>query len=270
MTDVLARILADKRQEVARRERARATGAMMALAATAPEPRGFASALARAAASGPALIAEIKKASPSHGLIRADFDPAWLARAYVEGGAACLSILTDGPYFQGEDRHVAEARNVCDLPILRKDFTIDSYQVIEARVIGADCILLIMAALEDAMARDLAATARAVGLDILVEVHDEAELDRAAALDADLIGINNRDLKTLATDLATSERLAPRVGPGRAIVAESGIKTHADLARLGQAGIRRFLVGESLMREKDVAQATRRLIGRDRLSRAAE
>jgi len=269
MSDVLARIIADKREEVARRKRQRPLGDLLAEAKSGPVPRGFAARLTTRAASGPALIAEIKKASPSHGLIRADFDPAALARAYATGGAACLSVLTDTPYFQGEDGHVGAARATCDLPILRKDFTIDPYQVIEARVIGADCILLIVAALADGVAAELATTAREVGLDVLIEVHDEAELERALRLDADLIGINNRDLKTLAVDLATSERLAPRVPADRPVVAESGIKRHDDLVRLGAAGIQRFLVGESLMREADVAAATARLLGAG-VARAAE
>ncbi len=269
MADVLTRIVADKRAEVARRKRLRPLGSLLAEAKSGPAPRGFAARLAARAATGPALIAEIKKASPSHGLIRAEFDPAALARAYAAGGAACLSVLTDTPYFQGEDNHVGAARASCDMPILRKDFTIDGYQVIEARAIGADCILLIVAALEDAVAAELAAAAREVGLDVLVEVHDEAELERALRLDADLIGINNRDLGTLAVDLATSERLAPLVPAERPVVAESGIKRHDDLVRLGAVGIHRFLVGESLMREADVAAATARLLGGG-VARAAE
>ena len=269
MTDVLARIVADKRRDLADRKARRPLGALIEDARRAPEPRGFAAMLAEAAGSGFALIAEIKKASPSHGLIRADFDPAALARAFRAGGAACLSVLTDTPDFQGEDRHVAEARQATPLPILRKDFTVDPYQVIEARAIGADCVLLIMAALDDGPAAELATAAREVGLDVLVEVHDEAELERALRLDADLLGINTRDLRTLKTDLATSERLAARATGHGALVAESGIKSHGDIARVAAHGIRRFLVGESLLREKDVAAATAKLLGRAPDARAS-
>lgn len=269
MADILERIVADKRLDVARRKAARPMAALLADTRAAPRPRGFAARLDAMARAGLALIAEIKKASPSHGLIRADFAPAALARAYQQGGAACLSVLTDTPYFQGEDAHVAEARGAVPLPILRKDFTIDPYQVVEARVIGADCVLLILAALDDALAADLAACAREMELDVLVEVHDEAELERALRLGADLLGINNRDLKTLAVDLATSERLAALAKGHPGLVAESGLKTHADLARLARHGIRRFLVGESLMRQADVAGATRRLLDGDAAARAS-
>ena len=261
MADVLAEICAEKRAHVARRKVARPEAASRTLAAAAAPVRSFAAALERQAGAGRyGLIAEIKKASPSKGLIRADFDPATLARAYEAGGATCLSVLTDEPYFQGRDEYLAEARDSCALPVLRKDFILDPYQVVESRALGADCILLIMAALDDAAARDLAALAAELGLDVLVEVHDRAELDRALRLDTRLIGINNRNLKTLKVDLHTSEELAPLVPPGRLIVAESGIAGPADLDRLADAGARCFLVGESLMKAGDVAAATRRLL----------
>lgn len=262
MTDVLARICATTRAEVGRRKAARPLAAVEAAARAAPPARGFAAALVRAEAAGrPALIAEIKKASPSRGLIRADFDPPALARAYAAGGAACLSVLTDGPYFQGDDSHLVAARAAVGLPVLRKDFTLDPYQVFEGRALGADCILLILAALDDATARTLHAIGRDLGMDVLAEVHDGAELDRALALEGALIGINNRNLKTLQVDLATFEALAPRVPRARVLVAESGIRTPADIARLAAAGARACLVGESLMAQPDVAAATRALLG---------
>lgn len=259
--DVLARICADKRAEIERRKRARSVEAVAEDARAAPAPRGFKAALDRKASSGiPALIAEIKKASPSRGLIRADFDPPTLARAYAAGGAACLSVLTDEPYFQGRDDHLRAARAAVPLPVIRKDFMLDRYQVYEARALGADCILLIMAALDDATAKDLSKTAQALRMDVLAEVHDDAELDRALALSDALIGINNRDLKTLKVDLATFERLAPRVPRDRLLVAESGMKTADDIARLQAAGARAFLVGESLMAQPDVTAATQALL----------
>ena len=261
MADVLAEICAEKRAHVARRKAVQPESALRALAATAPALRPFAAALEREVANCRyGLIAEIKKASPSRGLIRADFDPTALAHAYEAGGATCLSVLTDAPYFQGSDEHLQAARAACSLPVLRKDFILDPYQVVESRAIGADCILLIMAALDDAAAHELAAAAAQFGLDVLVEVHNRAELDRALRLDARLIGINNRDLKTLKVDLKTTEELAPLVPPGRLIVGESGIAEPADLDRLAAAGARCFLVGESLMRSGDVAAATRRLL----------
>ena len=261
MADVLAEICAEKRADVARRKAAQPEPALRVLLAAAPPRRPFASALEHQLRQGRyGLIAEIKKASPSRGLIRADFDPAALAQAYEAGGAACLSVLTDAPYFQGSDDHLRAARAACALPVLRKDFILDPYQVVESRALGADCILLIMAALDDGMACELAAVAGELRLDILVEVHDRAELDRALRLDARLIGINNRDLKSLKVDLQTTEKLAPLVPPGCIIVAESGIGDPADLDRLAAAGARCFLVGESLMRAGDVAAATRRLL----------
>jgi indole-3-glycerol phosphate synthase len=261
MSDVLAEICAEKRAHVARRKAALPEAALRAHLAAAPSLRPFAAALENRATQGRyGLIAEIKKASPSRGLIRADFDPSKLAQAYQAGGATCLSVLTDTPYFQGNDDDLRAARAACHLPVLRKDFILDPYQVIESRVLGADCILLIMAALDDATARDLAAAAAELGLDVLVEVHDRAELDRALRLDARLIGINNRDLKTLKVDLHTAESLAPLVPAGRIIVGESGLNEPADLDRLAAVGARCFLVGESLMRAGDVAAATRRLL----------
>jgi indole-3-glycerol phosphate synthase len=260
MAGILANICADKRAETARRKAARPMAAVEAAACGAPPPRGFADRLAAAAAGGYGLIAEIKRASPSKGVIRADFDPAALARAYESGGAACLSVLTDAPYFEGSDEHLVAARAATRLPVLRKDFMLDPYQVVEARALGADCILLIMAALDDAMARQLADAAGALGMDALAEVHDGDELERALRLPCRLVGINNRDLKTLAVDLATTERLAPRVPRERITVCESGIAGTEDLARMARAGVHCFLVGESLMAQADVAAATRALL----------
>lgn len=269
MSDVLTRILADKRVEVARRKAERPLSALEEVARAATPPRGFAEALSRAvAADGLALVAEIKRASPSKGLIRESFDPPALARAYQAGGAACLSVLTDGAYFQGGDADLEAARAAVDLPCLRKDFMIDPYQIAEARALGADCILVILAAVGDGLAGELMAAARDYAMDALVEVHDEAELDRAGGLDAALIGINNRNLKTLAIDLATTERLAPRAPAGAAIVCESGISRHADLARMARAGVHRFLVGSALMAAPDIAAATAALLGRPDAARA--
>jgi indole-3-glycerol phosphate synthase len=261
MSDVLDRICAEKRQEVERRKRARPLSAVEAAAKAASPCRGFARRLRQAVeAGGYGLITEIKRASPSRGLIRESFDPAELAKAYARGGASCLSVLTDQPYFRGEDSHLTAARGAVDLPVLRKDFMIDPYQIAESRALAADCVLLIMAALDDRLARELEALALGYGMDVLIEVHDEAELERALRLTAPLIGINNRNLKTLEVDLATTERLAPRVPEGRTIVAESGLRTPDDLARMSAAGARCFLVGESLMAEADVEAATRALL----------
>jgi indole-3-glycerol phosphate synthase len=262
MSDVLARICADKRAHIAAAKRAEPLAALEARARAAEPPRGFLAALERASASGYGLIAEIKKASPSRGLIRADFDPAALARAYESGGASCLSVLTDEPYFQGRNEHLAAARAAVRLPVLRKDFTLDPWQVVEARAIGADCILLIMAALEDTEARDLAAEAKGWGMDVLIEVHDRPELERALRLDARLVGVNNRNLKTLVIDLATTESLAAAVPKDRLLVSESGLYTPEDLDRMARVGARCFLVGESLMKQQDVAAATRALLRR--------
>ena len=264
MSDTLARIVADKKRHVAGRMSMRPLRMVEALARNTDSPRGFAKALKAAiAAGGYGLIAEIKKASPSKGLIREDFDPPILARAYERGGATCLSVLTDEPYFQGKDEFLLQARAASKLPALRKDFMIDTYQVVEARALGADCILLIMACLDDALAADLAKTARKWGMDILVEVHDAAELERALKIDADLIGVNNRNLKTLAVDLATTEQLAPRVPKDRVLVAESGLGTPADLARMAKVGASAFLIGESFMRQPDVEAAVRALMLRE-------
>lgn len=261
--DVLARICADTRAETARRKQAANIDALRAsIAANGDTPRGFAAALGRKVAEGGyGLIAEIKKASPSGGMIRTRFDPAGLARAYEEGGAACLSVLTDGRYFLGGAADLKAARAAVKLPVLRKDFILDPWQVYESRAMGADCILLILAALTDAEAVELEALARSLDMDVLAEVHDEAELKRALGLQTPLIGINNRDLRTLRTDLATTLELAPSVPLDRTAVAESGIARHEDVEKLAGAGARCFLVGESLLRQPDVAEAARALLG---------
>ncbi len=263
MSDILSRIADYKREEVAARKLARPLPQIEAAARAAPSPpRGFRAALERAHAPGRlALIAEIKKASPSKGLIRADFDPPALARAYEAGGAACLSVLTDTPSFQGADEFLTVAREACALPCIRKDFLVDPWQVAESRALGADAILVILAMVDDALAAKLMAAARALGMDALVEVHDADEMARARGLKADLVGVNNRDLRTFVTDLSATERLAADAPSGALLVAESGINTAADAARLEASGARAMLVGESLMRQADVTAATRALLG---------
>lgn len=258
----LEEICAAKREVVAARKMALSENQLALAARTQTPPRGFEASLRERAATGYALIAEIKKASPSKGLIRADFRPAEHAAAYEAGGAACLSVLTDAPYFQGHEDYLVAARAACALPVLRKDFMVDPWQCLEARAIGADAILIIVAALEDGAMAEIESAALELGMDVLVEVHDEAELERAARhLTSRLIGVNNRDLKTFTTSLAVTERLAPLAPAGTLLVGESGINTHADIERLAAAGVRTFLVGESLMRADDIASATRTLLG---------
>ncbi|MBP2312363.1 indole-3-glycerol phosphate synthase TrpC [Azospirillum soli] len=261
MSDVLTKICDDKRALVSARKSARPLSEVEAAAREAGPTRGFIRALRDTVEAGRyGLIAEIKKASPSKGLIRADFDPPTLARAYREGGATCLSVLTDEPYFQGKDEYLVAARAAVDLPVLRKDFMVDPYQIAEARALGADCILIIMAALSDAQAKEIEDAAMSWGLDVLVEVHNREELDRALALKTPLLGVNNRNLKTLVVDITTTEELAAHVPADRMLVAESGLNTPADLSRMAKVGARCFLVGESLMRQDDVTAATRALL----------
>ncbi len=260
MTDTLASIVAYKIEEVAARKRVRPAASVEDAARAAPPVRGFAKALEEKAKTGVALIAEIKKASPSRGLIRADFDPPVLARAYEAGGATCLSVLTDAPSFQGEESFLVAARDACLLPALRKDFMVDPWQIAESRALGADAILIIMACTEQSLARELCEAAHGWTMDVLIECHDEREVERALALPAKLIGVNNRDPRTFETKLETTERLAPLVPADRLLVAESGIANGTDIARLQRAGARAFLVGESLMRHADVVAATRTLL----------
>lgn len=261
MSDVLTRICADKREHIARCVRSLSLDELKEKAATASATRGFIARLEQAHADNRyGLIAEIKKASPSKGLIRADFDPPSLARAYQAGGASCLSVLTDVPYFQGHDDYLVAARGAVSLPVLRKDFMLDPYQVWEARVLGADCILLIMAALPDDLALELETLAHQLGMDVLVEVHNADELNRALKLKSRLIGVNNRNLKTLEVDIAMTETLAGLIPEDRIIVSESGLYNPEDLARMSKAGATCFLIGESLMRQDDVAAATRQIL----------
>ena len=259
LSDILQRILATKRDEIAAGQARQSTAELRARAAGMPAPRGFAQQLMDRTRAGLAVIAEVKKASPSAGIIRADFKPAAIARSYAVGGAACLSVLTDKDYFQGSAEYLQQARAACGLPVLRKDFIIDPWQVLESRVMGADCILLIVAALELPGLQQLENLARELNLDVLMEVHDEAELELALQTEARLIGVNNRNLKTFVTDIAVSERVRPLIPPDRLMVTESGIHRREDVQRLQQQDIRAFLVGEAFMRAADPGQALQAL-----------
>lgn len=260
MTNKLMEICATKREEVAARKAAITVSTLDARAAEQSAPRGFRTALDAAARTGYGLIAEVKKASPSKGLIRADFDPAAHAVAYQAGGAACLSVLTDAPYFQGHEDYLMAARSACAIPVLRKDFMVDPWQVLESRSIGADAILIIVAALDDAQMTDIEDAAIALGMDVLVEVHDAAELDRALKLKSRLIGVNNRDLRDFTVDFARTYELVDRAPQGYTFIAESGLTTRADLDAMAERGVRCFLIGEALMRQADVEAATRALL----------
>ncbi len=264
MSNVLKKICEEKRSHLVNKRRERPFSAVVSDARLADPPRGFAAALRASLDSGKyGLIAEIKKASPSKGLIRDDFNPPSLALAYAAGGASCVSVLTDTPYFQGDDKHLVAARTAIDLPVLRKDFMLDAYQIAESRSLGADCILLIMAALEDTLAHEMAESALEWGMDVLVEVHDKNELERALRLPTELIGVNNRNLKTLEVDISMTEVLADVVPEDRILISESGLYTPADLSRMASSGANCFLVGESLMRQTDVENATRLLLARE-------
>ena len=260
MTNKLIEICDVKRQEVARRKAATSIASLQTRAAEQTPPRGFRRALDAASLSGFGLIAEVKKASPSKGLIRANFDPPAHAAAYAAGGAACLSVLTDEPYFQGADAYLVAARAACALPVLRKDFIIDPWQVLESRALGADAILIIVAALDDGLMREIEDAALGLGMDALIEVHDEAELERALALRSRLIGVNNRDLRDFSVDFARTYELVDKAPAGCTFVAESGLGSHDDLVAMSGHGVRNFLVGETLMRQADVESATRILL----------
>ncbi len=259
MSDILRKIIATKKEEVAAGTAGTGMHEIAEMAAGMPPARGFNHRIRTVSSSGPAVIAEIKKASPSAGIIREDFQPDQIAASYESAGAACLSVLTDREYFKGANEHLQQARNACSLPVLRKDFMVDPWQVYESRVLGADCILLIVAALERTLLLELDGLAREIGLDVLVEVHNEEELEDALATGASLIGVNNRDLRTFTTDLRVSERLRPMIPQDRTMVTESGIHSREDVKRLGQCGIQSYLVGEAFMRRKDPGDALRSL-----------